>query len=120
MICRKKALSLYEPKFTICLFIFVSCHVRVCSTHFTLTILSYPYQRLQSSQFSQSKWFNIVKNCSKWSKSVQSSSNYSKSFQKISIGPKCFNIAQIGLKWFKRVQYVTIWSKKVKTDQIYS
>ena len=39
-------------KVTICLFIFVSCPVRVCSTHLTLTVLSYPYQCLQSSQFS--------------------------------------------------------------------
>ena len=30
--------SLYEPEVTLCLFIFVSCSVRVCSTHLSYSI----------------------------------------------------------------------------------
>ena len=35
------ALSLHEPEFTLCLFIFISCHVRVCSSHLYFTLLLY-------------------------------------------------------------------------------
>ena len=33
----------YETKVNLCLFIFVSCPVRVGLSHLTLTLLSYPY-----------------------------------------------------------------------------
>ena len=35
------ALTLHEPEITICLFIFIFCHVRICSTHLYFTLLLY-------------------------------------------------------------------------------
>ena len=35
------ALSLQEPKVTLCLFISISCPLRVCSTHLAFTFLLY-------------------------------------------------------------------------------
>ena len=47
------ALSLHEPEVTLCLFIFNSCPVRVCSTHLSFTLLLYCFS--VSSQVSATR-----------------------------------------------------------------
>ena len=127
----------------LCHCIFVSCPVRVCSTHLTLTLLSYPYQSSQFSQLVQFKmdskgviirlttYFSVKKlyfskviflkqiyqHGPKWVQVVQNVPKQFKMFKIIKNGQKLSKMVESclnRLQWSKVVLYGLIWFKRVQ------